>query len=159
MKRRPPLAPAPAALALGLALALLLPTLAGFASLATLPALAAELAPAGGRQVVAYYFHGKLRCKTCVGMEGMATEVLKTDFPAQLKDKTIEWRVVNYDDSANEHFIKDYQLVGPALVLVELSGGKQVRYRNLDKIWQLAHEEDEFKQYVRTQLAAFLKQG
>jgi hypothetical protein len=151
MRRRVPLAPA--AFALGLALALLFPALAG------LVAFAADPAPVGGRQVVAYYFHGKLRCKTCVGMEGMATEVLKTDFPAQLKDRTIDWRVVNYDDSANEHFIKDYQLVGPAIVLVELAGGKQVRYRNLDKIWQLAHEEDEFKQYVRTQVAAFLKQG
>lgn len=153
MRRHVPLSAAPAVLALGLALALLLPALAGFA------ALAADTAPAGGRQVVAYYFHGKLRCKTCVGMEAMATEVLKTDFPAQLEDKTIDWRVVNYDDPANEHFIKDYQLVGPAIVLVELSGGKQVRYRNLDKIWQLAHEEDEFKHYVRTQVAAFLKQG
>jgi hypothetical protein len=114
---------------------------------------------AGDRQIVAYYFHGKLRCKTCVGMEGMATEVLKTDFPAQLKDKSIDWRVVNYDEQANEHFIKDYQLVGPSVVLVELAGGRQVRYRNLDKIWQLAHEEDEFKHYVRTQVAAFLKQG
>lgn len=154
MRRHVPVPPVSAALALGLALALLLPALAGLA------ALAADSAPtAGGRQVVAYYFHGKLRCKTCVGMEGMATAVLKTDFPIQLQDKTIEWRVVNYDDAANEHFIKDYQLVGPAIVLVELSGGKQVRYRNLEKIWQLAHEEDEFKQYVRTQVAAFLKQG
>jgi hypothetical protein len=153
MRRRFSPAPAPALLALGLALALLLPALAGFA------ALAADPAPAGERHVVAYYFHGKLRCKTCVGMEGMATEVLKTDFPAQLKDRRIDWRVVNYDDEANEHFIKDYQLVGPSLVLVELAGGKQVRYRNLDKIWQLAHQEDEFKQYVRTQIAAFLKQG
>ena len=120
---------------------------------------AADAPSAVDRQIVAYYFHGKLRCKTCVGMEGMTAEVLKTDFPAQLKDKSIDWRVVNYDDAANEHFIKDYQLVGPAIVLVELAGGKQVRYRNLDKIWQLAHQEDEFKQYVRVQITAFLKQG
>jgi hypothetical protein len=114
---------------------------------------------AGDRQVVAYYFHGKMRCKTCVGMEGMTADVLKTDFPAQLKDKSIDWRVVNYDEQANEHFIKDYQLVGPSVVLVELAGGRQVRYRNLDRIWQLAHEEYEFKQYIRTQIAGFLKQG
>jgi hypothetical protein len=120
---------------------------------------AADAPAAGDRQVVAYYFHGKLRCKTCVGMEGMTADVLKTDFPAQLKDRTIDWRVVNYDDEANEHFIEDFQLVGPSLVLVELAGGRQVRYRNLDKIWQLAHEEDEFKQYVRAQITAFLKQG
>jgi len=120
---------------------------------------AADAPAAGDRQVVAYYFHGKLRCKTCVGMEGMTADVLKTDFPAQLKDRTIDWRVVNYDAEANEHFIEDFQLVGPSLVLVELAGGRQVRYRNLDKIWQLAHEEDEFKQYVRAQITAFLKQG
>ena len=120
---------------------------------------AADAPAAGDRQVVAYYFHGKLRCKTCVGMEGMTADVLKTDFPAQLKDRTIDWRVVNYDDEANEHFIEDFQLVGPSLVLVELAGGRQVRYRNLDKIWQLAHQEDEFKQYVRVQITAFLKQG
>ena len=120
---------------------------------------AADAPAAGDRQVVAYYFHGKTRCRTCVGMEGMTADVLRTDFPAQLKDKSIDWRVVNYDEQANEHFIKDYQLVGPSVVLVELAGGRQVRYRNLDKIWQLAHEEDEFKHYVRTQVAAFLKQG
>jgi hypothetical protein len=120
---------------------------------------AADAPAAGDRQVVAYYFHGKLRCKTCVGMEGMTADVLKTDFPAQLKDRTIDWRVVNYDDEANEHFIEDFQLVGPSLVLVELAGGRQVRYRNLDKIWRLAHQEDEFKQYVRVQITAFLKQG
>jgi hypothetical protein len=120
---------------------------------------AADAPAAGDRQVVAYYFHGKLRCKTCVGMEGMTADVLKTDFPAQLKDRRIDWRVVNYDDEANEHFIEDFQLVGPSLVLVELAGGRQVRYRNLDKIWQLAHQEDEFKQYVRVQITAFLKQG
>jgi hypothetical protein len=120
---------------------------------------AADAPAAGDRQVVAYYFHGKLRCKTCVGMEGMTADVLKTDFPAQLKDRTIDWRVVNYDDEANEHFIEDFQLVGPSLVLVELAGGRQVRYRNLDKIWQLAHQEDEFKQYVRVQITAFLKRG
>jgi hypothetical protein len=120
---------------------------------------AADAPAAGDRQVVAYYFHGKLRCKTCVGMEGMTADVLKTDFPAQLKDRTIDWRVVNYDDEANEHFIEDFKLVGPSVVLVELVGGRQVRYRSLDRIWQLAHEEDEFRQYVRTQIAAFLKQG
>ncbi len=120
---------------------------------------AADAPAAGDRQVVAYYFHGKLRCKTCVGMEGMTADVLKTDFPAQLKDKSIDWRVVNYDETANEHFIEDFQLVGPSVVLVETVGGRQVRYRNLDKIWQLAHEEDEFKQYVRVQITAFLKQG
>lgn len=120
---------------------------------------AADAPSAGDRQVVAYYFHGKMRCRTCVGMEGMTADVLRTDFPTQLKDKSIDWRVVNYDEQANEHFIKDYQLVGPSLVLVELAGGRQVRFRNLDKIWQLAHEEDEFKHYVRTQVTAFLKQG
>ena len=126
---------------------------------ATFATFAADAPAAGDRQVVAYYFHGKTRCRTCVGMEGMTADVLKTDFPAQLKDKSIDWRVVNYDEKANEHFIEDFQLVGPSVVLVELAGGRQVRYRNLDKIWQLAHEEDEFKHYVRTQVAAFLKQG
>ena len=141
--------------------ALVLVVLTALALLSTLgfATLAADAPSAGDRQVVAYYFHGKTRCRTCVGMEGMTADVLRTDFPAQLKDKSIDWRVVNYDEQANEHFIKDYQLVGPALVLVEMSAGKQVRYRNLDRIWQLAHEEDEFKQYVRTQVAAFLKQG
>ncbi len=121
-------------------------------------AFAGDGPAAGDRQVVAYYFHGKVRCRTCVGMEGMTTAVLKTDFPAQLKDKSIDWRVVNYDEAANEHFIEDFKLVGPSVVLVETVGGRQVRYRNLDKIWQLAHEEDEFKQYVRVQITAFLKQ-
>jgi len=112
---------------------------------------------AGDRQIVAYYFHGKLRCKTCVGMEAMTADVLKTDFAAQLADRSIDWKTVNYDEKPNEHFIQDFKLVGPSVVLVEVVGGRTVRYRNLEKIWQLAHEEDEFKHYVRTQVSSFLK--
>jgi hypothetical protein len=118
---------------------------------------AASAAPSGQeRQVVLYYFHGARRCKTCLSMEVNALEVVKSEFAEELDSGALVWKVVNYDEAENEHFIKDFKLVSSSLVLVEMQGGEQVRLNVLHNAWSLARDEWRFKKYVQKSVLDFL---
>ena len=88
-------------------------------------------ASVSGPRVIAYYFHGKVRCPTCNSIESYAKEAVQCGFPEQLGSGRLEWRVVNYEESGNEHFATDYNFVSPSLVLVTMQGEKQLQWRNL----------------------------
>jgi hypothetical protein len=109
--------------------------------------------------VVAYYFHGNVRCTTCRTIERLAHETITADFPDELGSGELTWRALNVDEPANEHFVKDFSLVTRSLVLVSYRDGKVVRFQNLDKVWQLVRDEEAFSQYVRESTRSFLDEG
>lgn len=86
-----------------------------------------------GRLIV-YYFHGNMRCPTCMTLEEYSKEAVETLFADELNTGRVEFQVVNYDETWNEHFLTDYNLSFRSLVLVEMKDGKEVRFTNLDKI-------------------------
>ncbi len=147
---------------LSLILALVAPLLlAGLASQAADPAMRPTPAPAAPsvqpeRRVVAYYFHGNVRCRTCRKIEASAADAIQRVFADELKAGRLEWRPTNVEQPANAHFVQDYQLVTRSLVLVELKDGKQVRWKNLDQVWELVSDDIRFAQYVQREVKAFL---
>ena len=126
----------------------------------------AEEAPASGQaeeqieqsRTRVYYFHGNQRCRTCKKIEALTKKTLEEAFAEQLKDGTMELQVVNVDETENEHFVEDYELATRSVVVSLLKQGKEARWRRLDKVWQLVHDEPAFSNYLRTEIAA-LKQG
>jgi thioredoxin 1 len=61
-------------------------------------------APAGhpaaakaANQVVAYYFHGTVRCETCLKIERLALETLQQRFASELAASRLVFMSVNYD--------------------------------------------------------------
>ena len=108
-----------------------------------------------GRTVVAYYFHGNFRCQTCRKIEALSREAVESGFPGDLKAGRLEWRVINVEEPGNEHFVQDYQLVSKALVLVAKEDSKQTRWKNLQKVWTLVGDKEEFIQYVRDEIRAY----
>jgi hypothetical protein len=109
--------------------------------------------------VVAFYFHGNVRCATCKKIESYAVEAVHSGFPEALEDGVLAWRVVNVDDEENKHFIQDFQLVTRSVVLAEFRDGEVVRWRNLDKVWQLVRDKERFVGYVQDGTKAFLENG
>lgn len=107
--------------------------------------------------VIAYYFHGNFRCLKCTSMEASALKALKEGFGRELKDGSLIWRPTNTDLPENSHFVKDYQLVTRSLVLVKIKDGKQVRWSNLARIWQLENDGSAFKKYIQDEAKSFLK--
>lgn len=117
----------------------------------------AEEAPLPAK-VTAYYFHGSFRCSTCSAMEKYSKEAIETNFGDALKSGSLEFKEVNVEDRGNEHYIKDYKLYTKALILSMVRGGKEIKHKNLDKIWEYARSEKKFTEYVTAEIKEFLKE-
>ena len=110
-------------------------------------------------KVVAYYFHTNTRCSTCRKIEAYSHEAIEEGFKTELKDGTLELRVVNYEEPENRHYIKDYKLVTKSLILVNLVDGKQTEWRNLKLVWELTKNKEAFLNYVRGEVRGYLSKG
>ena len=108
-------------------------------------------------KVVAYYFHGNVRCMTCRSIEAYAKEAVESGFPVALEGGRIEFRVVNVEETGNGHFVQDYQLTTRSVVLVEFAADKQKRWKNLGRVWELVRRKDAFLKYVREETQDYLE--
>jgi hypothetical protein len=120
------------------------------------PAMAEETS--AGATVTAYYFHGTFRCPTCHKLEEYAKEAIDNNFKNDLASGKLSFKIVNVENKENEHFAKDYQLYTKSVVLSLIKDGKEVRSKNLDKIWEYVRNKDQYENYVRDEVAAFLKE-
>jgi hypothetical protein len=108
-------------------------------------------------EVVAFYFHRTLRCPTCLQIEEWAKQAIEMHFAGELGGGLIEWRPINIEESGNEHFEKDYELTAQSLVLVRMRDGKPAEWKNLKSVWELVDDYGGFTEYVRMELASFLR--
>jgi len=108
-------------------------------------------------RVVVYYFHAMVRCPSCITIENYTREAIETGFPDALRDGRLQWRVVNVEEPGNSHFIRDYQLYTQSVVVVEMKGGKQTRWKNLEQVWNLLGDKAAFIGYVQKEVGAYLK--
>ena len=127
------------------------------AVVAAISASAVFAADNNSAKVIAYYFHGSFRCYTCNNMEKYSREALDTNFKDALASGKLEFKVVNVEDRGNEHFVNDYKLYTKTLILSMIKDGKEVKSKNLDKIWELARNKQKFINYVSGEVSAFMK--
>lgn len=108
------------------------------------------------KKYIVYYFHGNFRCPSCKKIESYTDETVHLKFARQLKNGLILWRVVNTDEPANKHFLKDYQLFTKSVVVVEIKNGKQSRWKNLDKVWEYLGDKSKFSLYIENEIKQFI---
>lgn len=108
-------------------------------------------------RVVVYYFHGNARCVTCRTIESYAREAVATVFPAQLSDGSVEFQVINVETPSTYHFIEDYQLYAPSVVVARFENDTQATWKNLDKVWRLTGNKDAFVDYIRDEATAIMQ--
>jgi len=111
---------------------------------------------APSQQVVAYYFHGTVRCETCLKIEQQAKAVIERQFKPELDTQRLLFIPLNYDLPENAHFLLDYKLPCPSLVLVRQKDGKDVRRTLLGDTWQLVEDPVKFNAYIETEVDKFL---
>lgn len=114
---------------------------------------------AQGAHIVAYYFHGTFRCPTCHKLEQYSKEAIETNFKDALASGKLEFKVVNVEDKGNEHYGNDYQLYTKSLILSLVKDGKQIKWINLDKIWEYVGNKQRFIDYVKSGVADLLKES
>jgi hypothetical protein len=90
-------------------------------------------------------------------MEKYSREAIETNFKDALQSGRLTFQVVNVEERGNEHFANDYQLYAKSLILSLIKNSKEVKTKNLDKIWEYAHNKSRFIDYVTAETSAFLK--
>lgn len=113
-------------------------------------------ADAAPDSIVVYYFHGDSRCRTCMGIEQTIQKTVSERFAAETGSGKLVFREVNFDDPANAHFLKDFDLSSSSMVLVAKSGDKMVKWENCAKVWPLAHKYEELAAYTEKQIRSYL---
>jgi hypothetical protein len=126
------------------------------AVLAINPASAEQTSTA---KVIAYYFHGTMRCPTCHKLEQYSKEAIETNFKDALASGKLEFKVINVEDKGKGHYTNDYQLYTKSLILSLVKDGKQVKWKNLDKIWEYVGNKQRFIDYVKSGVADLLKEA
>ena len=117
---------------------------------------AATMTHAPSVQVIAYYFHGAVRCETCQKIERQAHKAIKDKFKVELATKRLVFQSVNYDLPENGHFLQDYKLPCPSLVLVRRQAGKDEKWKLLGETWQLVEDATKFNRYVTDAVSELL---
>jgi thioredoxin 1 len=125
-------------------------------SLAALETPGSAPQAAEGPTLIAYYFHGTIRCVTCNAIETTAKQAIDNAFAQELESGRISWQVVNYEERGNEHFAIDYQLVAPSVVLVSMRGGREQSWTNLPEVWELVGDTPKFRQFIQDRVAEYL---
>ncbi len=111
-----------------------------------------------GQKVVVYYFYGKRRCYTCKKIEALTKETVNNNYMDELKNGLLEFKGIDIDKPENKHYAKDYKLYTKSVVLSEISGGKESRWKNLDQIWQKIQDEKSYAQYIKSETDKYLKE-
>ena len=107
-------------------------------------------------QVIAYYFLTNNRCKSCHKIENFTKQALENNFSDALNSGKLKYLPINIDKEENKHFINEYQLFTKTVVLSLVKNGKEVKNKNLNKVWEYLGNEAKFKNYVTKETASFL---
>ena len=108
--------------------------------------------------ISATYFHTTARCPTCHTIEELSARAVNLNFENELKTGKVVWRVINVDALENKHYNKDYQLYTKSLIISEMKGGKEVRWKNLEKVWHYVRDDEKFDAYVKDEITDWLKE-
>ena len=112
-----------------------------------------------GDGVVLYYFYGNVRCATCRKIEAYTTACVKERFADATESGKLRFETLNTDADGNEQYVLDYELSTRSVVVAELEDGKPVRWKKLEKIWDLVTDEPKFLDYIETETRAFLDES
>ena len=107
--------------------------------------------------IIVYYFHGNQRCVTCRNIEELSRAATEKIFADQFKGNSVKFISINVDDTRNEHFIQDYQLIVRSVVIAKINNGNETGWRRLDKVWNLHNDPDNFFKYFESEASQLLK--
>lgn len=107
-------------------------------------------------RIIVYYFHGTYRCPSCTKIEKWSYEAIKHSFLKALKEGRLLWKPVNVDKPENRHFVKEYSLFTKSLIITEVKGEKQTKWKNLDKVWRLLRDQENFSAYVTQEVKNYM---
>lgn len=108
-------------------------------------------------RIVVMYFHRTQRCPTCQKMGAYSEEAVAKGFEKQLKEGSVEFHYIDFQDEKNAAITKAYKIGGPTLLAVKIVKDKPVDGENLKEIWTKVRDHEAFLKYVRDTVVALEK--
>ncbi len=105
------------------------------------------------------YLHTTARCASCLKIEDLTNATMTTRFAGPIAEKRIVWRLVNLDEPEHAHDAKDDGLYTTSVVVTEVKDGREVRWKDLDQVWQLLGDPSAFQSDVEREVQAFLRKA
>jgi hypothetical protein len=109
-------------------------------------------------KIIVYYFHPTARCPSCINIENFTNEVVNKVFINEKKNGLLSFVEKNIEDSANEHYIGDYNLQFSSVILAKFVNNKQVKWKNLEDVWKFANIKEASLIYLKTEIKKFIKE-
>jgi len=75
------------------------------------------------KTIQVYYFHGSIRCETCVAVDDDTHKYLKELFPEKIDKNEIIFKSINIDKEERPDLVEKYQIYGQTLLIIK---GKKV---------------------------------
>lgn len=107
-------------------------------------------------RVVVYYFHGTVRCSTCIKIQVLTVAAVREGFASEIKNGKVQVKVLNIDEEPNRHFEADYSLETKSVVVSQCFGETEKQWKNLEKIWDYVDNEKLFMEYIKTEVKKYL---
>ncbi len=108
-------------------------------------------------KIVVYYFHRKVRCQECLTIEDLSKKAVGEKYPKLLASGRLEFRPVLLDDPDNWHYVDGFLLTSPSLVVAETGDSGTVRWKKLDRVWELVGSQREFRSYIVDAIDEYLR--
>lgn len=105
-------------------------------------------------KITVYYFHSNARCPTCYKLEHYAKSEVETVFAEAIKNGKLEWKTINVEEKGNERFADEYRLYTKSVIVSITKDGKELSWKNLERIWQLVHDEKKYRDYIAEEVKA-----
>jgi hypothetical protein len=105
---------------------------------------------------VRYFYSDSYRCTSCRKIEAYTKKAIMENFADELKSGKMEFSLVDIDTQENKPLIGKYKLFTKSVIVSEYSSGKEVKWRNLDKVWTLLNSEEAFVSYIVKEVKGYL---
>ena len=106
--------------------------------------------------VIVYYFHRAIRCSTCMKIESLTVAAVEMNFAQELKEGKVRIKILNMEEDQNSHFETDYQLSAQSVIISKVSESGEIKWKNLDKIWEYVNDEEMFIDYIKSEVDSYL---
>ncbi len=74
-------------------------------------------------KVTVYYFHGKMRCVTCVSLQEVAQEAIAENFA---NNKDVAFQEIDFSERANAALAEKYEVVFSSLIIADENDYKDI---------------------------------
>lgn len=108
-------------------------------------------------EIDVYYFHATARCQGCLKIEDYTFSSINKNYEKELKNGSIKIQSIDFLEPENEKYQTKYGFDTQALIISKKVDGREVEWKNLDKIWDYSNSFKKYEKYVKKEINKLLK--